>query len=270
MQCRWSARYKWEWDHWDHWDYRIWGSRGHRLAHCEDVGRYVESFSTKGVNGCWLLEFSRGQWRQPWIGGAQWVFESDLHTTWLHCLRFSCLTHGSRHESTLWDTTSTGTISTSFLPGNWSCCVGHLSSEMMFFLLRWNQGTQSMPGDAVVDLLRQEDSLVEVDLRCFFVFSSVHFGNSLIFVSDFFAGRSSLSGLWRYPWAPFGCKGNNVFVDLLKQVGLGRTISEIAFGFQLYFLKDFSPTVKNGLDHSRKQGKPGRASGKRGQYDYII
>ena len=24
VQCRWSARYKWEWYDWDHWDYRIW------------------------------------------------------------------------------------------------------------------------------------------------------------------------------------------------------------------------------------------------------
>ncbi len=130
-------------------------SRGHRLAHCEDVGRYVESFSTKGANGCWLLEFSRGQWRQPWIGGAKWVFESDLHTTWLYCLGFSGLAHGLRHGST----TSTGTTSTSFLPGNWSCCVGPLSSEMMRStpkvvgfhhhprcFRRWKPGrTQSMP-----------------------------------------------------------------------------------------------------------------------------
>jgi len=110
----------------------------------------------------------------------------------------------------------------------------------------------------VVDLLRQEDSLVEAVLGCFF-FLGLFWQLVDCCFWIFFAGRSSLSGLWRYPWVPFGCKGNKVFVET------SWTLKNYFRNLDLDFI--CSPTVKNGLDRSGLPGKPGRASGEQGEHE---
>lgn len=233
VRCRWSARYKWEgiieiigiigtiWD----------GSRGNSLAHREDVGRYVESFSTKGDNGrCWLwLEFSQGQWRQPWIGGPQWVFESLLHTTWLHCLGFLGFDP--------WIKTWTHIVRYNFVRYN----LNLVSARELVMLCRASQLSPKMLGfhyfttihvGSQANLCQVMRWLISLDKKIpwwrpysdvFFFW--VFFGNSLIVVFGFFSQVA-------LPCRVYGDIHGSLLAAretkyLLKQVGLWRTISEI-------------------------------------------